>query len=778
MSASPGQIGRDRYEFGPFRLDPEKQTLLRDDKPIALTPKAFQLLLVLVRRSNQVVTKDELMKSVWPDTFVEETNLTRNIFALRRALGETEQDRYIITVPGEGYRFAENVHNLPERQLDIVAATQSTVQVRIAETRSWRWIAPAVIVLLAAAGGTSWFFTHRKPILTERDTVVLADFANSTGDSVFDGTLRQGMAVQLEQSPFLSLISEERIRRTLVQMGQSADAPLSGETAREVCERTGAVAVIEGSIAALGSEYVLGLGAKNCRTGDILDEEQGQAAKKEDVLKTLGAIATKFRTRIGESLTTVEKYSRPLEEATSSSLEALKAYNTGLNAAFSSGLQAGIPFLRRAVELDSQFAMAHAHMGLMYISSGESELAVRSLSKAYQLRDRVSDRERFFIDTSYHRAVTGNLEKAIETCELWALTYPRDGRPHSLLSGFLYQGLGKYEASLEEAQQALGDDPDVTPSYANLAFSYFYLGRFDEAQATAQRAFERKLYMPELSLLQYHIAFLKGDRARMEQERSSAQGRAGAEDWINHLEALALAQSGQLRAAREMSQLAVESARHAGNRERAATFEVGVAVWEALFGNGAASRQYAMAGLALSKSRDIEYAASFALAVSGDFPRSQALMKVLEKQFPNDTSVRFSYLPVLRSLSALHRNEPDAAIEQLRIAAPYELAQTRIGFFGFFGNLYPAYVRGQAFLAENRAAEAAAELQKILDHRGIVVSDPIGALARLQLARAYVLSGDPVRAKSAYQGFLTLWKDADPGTPLLMMAETEYTRLQ
>jgi tetratricopeptide (TPR) repeat protein len=561
-------------------------------------------------------------------------------------------------------------------------------------------------------------------------------------------------------------------------MNQKPDTRVTPEIARELCQRTGSAAVLDGSIAQVGTPYLLTVKAVNCSNGETLTSTEAQASDKNHVLDALGNMASEMRSKLGESLVTIQDHSRPLEQATTSSLEALKAYNAGLKMAFSSGLQAGIPFLRRAVELDPQFAMAHAHMGLMYSASGESELAVKSLSKGFQLRDRVSDRERFFIDSSYHRAVTGNLEKAIETCELWAQTYARDERPHSLLSGFLYQGLGKYEASLEEAQQAIRADPDVTPSYINLAFSYFYLGRFKEAQVTAQRAFDRKLYMPELSLLQYQIAFLKGDRARMELERSGAQGKAGAEDWINHLEALVLAQSGQLLAARQMSELAVESARQAGNRERAATYEVGVAVWEALVGNGAAAGRAATAGLALSKSRDIEYGASFALAVSGDFSRSQALTKDLEEQFPDDTSVRFSYLPVLHGLFALHRNEPDAAIEQLRIAAPYELAQSRIGFFGFFGNLYPVYVRGLAYLSAHRETQAAAEFQKILDHRSIAISDPIGALARLQLGRAVGISGDKAKAKSAYEDFLALWKDADPDIPILKQAKAEYAKLQ
>ena len=381
MPASANQKSKELYEFGPFRVNPEKEILLRAGEPIQLTPKTFQILLVLVRHSNEVVTKEDLMKTVWPDTFVEEANLSRNIFMLRKALGERPQDhRYIVTVPGRGYRLAENVHLVPEHELSIVAANHSKVQVQVEETRPWGWIALAAILLVGVAAGAFRFFWHRPTVLSEKDTVVLADFANSTGDPVFDGTLRQGMAVQLEQSPFLSLVSEQRIRHTLRLMGRPADAPLTPELAREVCERTGSAAVLEGSIASLGSQYVLGLRAKNCRTGDILDEEQVQAAKKEDVLNALSQIASRFRTRVGESLATVEKHSTPLAEATTPSLEALKAYSAAWQVYFSSGLPPCAAF-QRAIEIDPQFAMAHASLGRVYAEFGSLFSRRRALTE-------------------------------------------------------------------------------------------------------------------------------------------------------------------------------------------------------------------------------------------------------------------------------------------------------------------------------------------------------------------------------------------------------------
>jgi DNA-binding winged helix-turn-helix (wHTH) protein len=353
MSGNESQRLKELYEFGPFRVDPEKEILLRAGEPIPLTPKTFQILLVLVRHSQEVVTKDDLMKAVWPDTFVEEANLSRNIFMLRKALGENPQDhQYILTVPGRGYRLAENVRLLPEQEVNIVAAKHTKVQLQVKETKFWRWIAIIVILLLAVVTVTFRPFLNRTPLLTGKDTVVLADFANSTGASVFDGTLRQGMAVQLEQSPFLSLIGEQRIQHALRLMGKSADARLTPELAREICVRTGSAAVLEGSIANLGSQYVLGLRARSCRTGDILDDELAQATRKEDVLNALTQIASKFRTRVGESLSTIQQHDTPLAEATTPSLEALEAYSAGWKAHFSNGAIAALPLFQRATEID------------------------------------------------------------------------------------------------------------------------------------------------------------------------------------------------------------------------------------------------------------------------------------------------------------------------------------------------------------------------------------------------------------------------------------------
>jgi serine/threonine protein kinase/tetratricopeptide (TPR) repeat protein len=644
-------------------------------------------------------------------------------------------------------------------------------------TKRWKVIAPAAAAVLTffCAG---YFYFHRPPKLTDKDTIVLADFVNTTGDPVFDGTLRQGLAVQLEQSPFLSLVSDEHIQKALSLMGRPADARLTPELAREICERTASAAVPEGSVATLGSQFVLGLRAKNCRTGDVLDEEQVQAARKEDVLNALSQMANKFRTRVGESLSTVEKHSTPLAEATTPSLEALKAYSAALKVHSSAGSAAKVPFFRRAVEIDPQFAMAYAYLGRMYGDIYEPALSAESTSKAYQLRDRASDREKFFITASYDLQVTGNLEKARETCELWAQTYPREMQAHMPLVGIIYPVLGKYEEAVEEGKKVIELDPNFAIGYNVLAISYQYLDRLGEAENTLQRASERKLEIPDFLVDRYGIAFLRGDQAGMERAAALAQGKSGAEDWLSDQEASVLAYSGRLQQARRKSQRAADVAQQAAQRERAVLFETGPALWEAFFGNAPAARRSAMAALALSHDREVEYGAALALALSGDSARSQTSADDLERRFPEDTAVRFSYLPALRALLALNHREPARAIELLQIAVPYELSAPPSSFFGNFGALYPVYVRGEAYLALHQGAEAAAEFQEILDHRGIVISDPIGALAHLQLGRAFALSGDKTKAKTAYQDFLTLWKDADPDIPILKQAQAEYAKLQ
>jgi len=635
----------------------------------------------------------------------------------------------------------------------------------------------AGLAFLMLGGVTAWSLVHSaRPKLTEKDTIVLADFDNKTGDPVFDDTLRQGLSVELQQSPFLGLIGDQQVQQTLALMGQPKDARLTSEIAHQVCERTASAAVLEGSIARIGSQYVLGLRAKNCNTGNMLDQEQAVAAKREDVLNSLSEIGRRFRTRVGESLVTVEKHSTPLAEATTPSLEALKAYSTAMKVNVSAGGAAAIPFFRRAVEVDPQFAMAYANLGLSYGLTGQSVLSAESATKAWQLRDRVSDREKFFIDFTYNRQVTGNLEKAYQTLELWFQTYPRGADPSALdlLAGLSSNGTGRFERAIEASQAKLAADPSFIFAYNNLASSYFFTDRFAETESTLQRASERKRESP---LLLYNLAALKGDQDQMDRAVALARGKP-AEHRVAHSAALGLARSGRLQAALRLSNRAGALASQEGNYEVVASYRAARAVWEAICGNAGEGKTTALAALEISNGRDVQYAAAFALGLSGDYSRSDALAGDLEKRFPEDTFVKFTYVPVLRALAALGRGKPADSLEYLEIARQYELAVNGLNFDHFYlGGLHSAYTRGEALAALHRNGEAAAEFQKILDHRGLVGLDPIGALAHLQLGRVFALSGDKIKAKSAYQDFLTLWKDADPDNPILNSAKTEYARL-
>ena len=648
-----------------------------------------------------------------------------------------------------------------------------------AKTLAGRWKvmvpAAATVMGLSIAG---FFYFHHTARLTNNDTIVVADFANSTGDPVFDGTLRQGLAVELEQSPFLSLVPEGRVQQTLRMMSQPAEARVTPQLAREICQRTASLAFLEGSIATLGNQYVLGLRAENCRTGKVLDDELVQAPRKEDVLNALSQMASKFRARVGESLATVQQHDVPLEEATTSSLEALQAYSMGWKTNASAGDDASLPFFKRAVEIDPKFAMGYASLALSYGSTGESDLATENIRKAYKLRDRASDKEKFFITAYYDGRGTGNQEKAQQTCEQWAQVYPRELNPHTFLTGFIYPVLGRYEKAVEEGHKAIELAPDDYAGYYLLGYNLVYLGRFGDFEDVLRKTSERKMEAPFLAHQRFDLAFLKGDSAGRQREVAAAQGKPGTEDWISDRQAFALAYTGHLQESRKWSNSAITLAQQAGHRERAALFETRAALWEAFFGNMPMAKKTAMAALALAKNREDRFGAALVLSMSGDASQAQSLANDLEKDFPEDTSVRFYYLPAVRASLALNHGEPSKAIEILQVAVPYDLGMPRSATFAYFGALYPVYVRGQAYLATHQGAEAAKEFQKIVDHRGITIGDAFSILAHLGLARAYGVSGDKANARATYEDFLALWEDADPEIPILKQAKAEYAKLQ
>jgi len=535
-------------------------------------------------------------------------------------------------------------------------------------TTFWKAAAAVTAALLAVSAG-AYFYLHRVPKLTDKDTIVLADFDNKTGDPVFDDTLRQGLAVELQQSPFLSLISDQQVRQTLTLMGQPKDARLTPDVAQQICERTGSAAVLEGSITSLGTQYVLGLRAKNCNSGDTLDQEQIQVARREEVLNSLSQIAQKFRTRVGESLATVEKHSTPLAEATTPSLEALKAYSTGMKVNLSSGSAAAIPFIRRAVEIDPKFAMAHALLGLLYSTMGESVSSAESTTKAWQLRDRAGDRQKFFIDFSYDRQVTGNLEKPYQTLELWLQTYPRGDqpRPQGLL-GLSAHGTGRFERAIEASKKEIADEPDPYPGYSGLAWGYYFLDRFPEAESTLQRASERKLSTPNYPVMQYSIAVLKGDQELTGRQMALAKGKRGAEHAMAHAEALALARSGRLQAARRSSgravDLAVQRRRIRGGRELPGrTSGVGSRLRECCRRNkerhGGARAFEGPGSRICRRARAGSFGGLFSMG--GTCRRSGEAL-------PRRYFREIYYVPVLRVLTALGRGRPADTVERLQDA--------------------------------------------------------------------------------------------------------------
>ena len=636
----------------------------------------------------------------------------------------------------------------------------------------WKVIVPVATAVVALAAG-GYFYLHPKPKLTDKDTIVLSDFDNKTGDRVFDDTLKQGLSVQLEQSPFLNLLSDRRVNDTLKLMGRPAGDRLTLDVTREVCERTSSKAMLLGSIAGLGSQYVIGLKAVNCNTGDVLAEAQEQAAGKEAVLKALGAAAVSLRGKLGESLSSVQKYDTPLEEATTPSLEALKAFSLGAKAGSEKGGTAALPFFKRAVELDPNFATAYSGLAGAYTSLNEIGLAAEYLRKAYVLREKVSERERLNIEGFYYLVATGELEKAAQTYELWKQTYPRDRVPYADL-GNISACLGNYEKALEEWQVALRLEPNDGGTYMAVGFAYMTLNRLDEAEAVFKQAEERRLESEFLLQNRYQLAFVKGDATQMAQLASAAMGKPGTEDLLLVSQADTEGWYGKLKNAHELTRRAMDSALHNDAKESAASYQVLAALREVESGNREQAQADANAALKLGPNRDVRAMAALALARAGDVAGAEKLAAELDKTFPLSTAVQRYWLPTIRAAVALERRDPNQAIELLKVASTVELGvPLSLPIF-----ICPVYLRGETYLMLHDGNRAAAEFQKFMDHRGLVVNFPWGALARLGLARSYAMQGDTAKAKAAYQDFLTLWKDADPDIPILIAAKAEYARLK
>jgi eukaryotic-like serine/threonine-protein kinase len=658
----------------------------------------------------------------------------------------------------------------------------SSSTVKVADTPSakrklWKVLFPVAAMLVAAIAGV-FYLRSREPAarLTDKDTVVLADFSNSTGDPVFDDTLKQALAIQLQESPFLSILPDRSVRETLKLMGHSPEERLTTDVAQEICQRSGGKAVIAGSIASLGSKYVVGLNAEACPSGARIAMKQERAAKKEEVLDALDRATTGLRTNLGESLSSVQKFDTPLAQATTPSLEALEAYSLGAKAFTEKGDNAAIPFYKRAIDLDPNFALAYTGLAVAYGNLRETDSAKENYQKAYDLRSRVSVREDYIISAYYYNDVTGEIEKANQTYELYSQAYPRVWVPHNNL-GANFAALGQWEKGLSETLEANRLNPNSGIPYGNLVEYYCRLNRLGEAKAIYQQALARKLDVPDLHTYRYGVAFLEADAQEMQRQTDWFAGKLGLEDISLSFQSDTEAFSGHLREARGLSQRAVDSAQHADEKETAAKRELNNALREAEFGNLAHARSQTSGALALSTARSVRILAALVLARTGDTDHAQKMADELQTQNPLNTKIIVYWDPVIRAAIQISRKNPGKAIEILHPTVPYELGVPgplpEIGAL-----LYPAYLRGEADLMLHEGRAASAEFQKFLDNRSMVINSPLAALARLELARSYVMQTDRGKAKAAYEDFLNLWKDADPDIPILKEAKVEHAKLQ
>ena len=652
-------------------------------------------------------------------------------------------------------------------------------EVPVGGRKLWKVLVPAAVVIVAALVGGSFYFRSRSAApatnatpLSEKDTVVLADFDNTTGDVVFDGALKQALAVQLGQSPFINILSDRKVGETLRLMGRQTSTRITPDVARELCVRTGSKAIVLGSISNLGGQFVIGVDAVGCSSGDTLAKEQEEAASKQDVLKALSKAAASLRTKMGESLASVQKFDVPVE-ATTPSLEALKAYSMGITTGRSKGDAEAIPFMKRAIELDPNFAMAYVGIAVEYSNLGQASLAADNAKKAYELRDRVSDREQYRISAFYFQYVTGEVEKATEAYELWAKSYPRDIVPHGNL-GSLYAALGQYDKAIAETEACQRLEPTL-PGYSNLAEYYVSVGRLKDARQTIQEAQQRNFDGFFIRAPLYALAFLSGDTAEMERQVAWEAGRPGEEDQMLNIHADTQTYYGRLNKARDLARRAADSAVRTGAKETAAQWLGFQALREAELGNVTAARQGVTRALALAPGRGVKVLAALALARTGETSQSRTILEALQKSDPTNTYLKVYWFPVIEASIAMAQQAPDRTIVALEPSVPYELGGPPPALTGV---MYPAYIRGLAYLAQKNGPAAAAEFQKFPDHPGNVQNFPLGVLAHLGLARAYALSGDTAKAKTAYQDFLNLWKDADPDIPILKEAKAEYSKLQ
>jgi len=638
----------------------------------------------------------------------------------------------------------------------------------------WKIVAPvAVLVLAAIAAGVYW---KMRPTvkLSERDTIVLADFANSTQDTVFDDTLKQALAIQLEQSPFLNVLSDSKVNQTLKMMNRGPSEKITRDVAREICQRSNSRAMLTGSIVSVGNHYLIGLKAVDCNSGDTISSAEAEAENRDRVLRALGDAGNQLREKLGESLASVEKFNKPLDQATTSSLEALKAFTEGRRMSREKGEPAALPYYKRALELDPNFARAYASLGSVYNNLSQTSLGIENYKRAYELRDRVSERERYYIETVYFSVVTGEIEKADRSYSQWLMDYPGDYVAHGNLA-HNYNVLGQYEKAIEEAHASLRISPNSVGGYSILISALLSLSRFEDVKTALDETQQRKLDGPTLRLARYCLAFVQNDPAAMQEQVNWSVGKPGAEDMMLSTQADTEAFYGHLAKAREYSQRAVDSATRADARESAATWRAYEAMREAEFGNSAEARKNAAQAMALTAGRDVQVLAALTYARAGDPATAQKMADKIDRESPLDTMIQGYWLPVIRAAIELDHGNAQKAIDLLQPTTNYELGQPPQAQGGI---MVPVYLRGLAYLSKGSGQEAAIEFRKFLDHRGLSLNFPLGGVAHLQLARAWFLSGDKDAARKAFDDFFSVWQNPDPDIPVLKEAKAAYAKVR
>ena len=792
MNASAQE--RKLARFGLFGADTQQRVLTKNGLRVRLQDQPFQVLALLLERPGEIVTREELREKLWSsDTYVEfDAGLNTAIKKLRLALGDSaDNPRFIETVHRRGYRFVAPVsltldpqisatQGVPSEDPPSLPRSSSGVNPTLKATDrrpAWRlrYLGPLTgALLLAVAIGAYLLLRAPDFHVTPSDTVVVADFANSTGETVFDDALREATEVGLQQSPFLNILSDRKMAAILKQMGRTADDRVTSQIAIELCQRAGSKVTVQGSISSIGTAYLIGLTAIRCDNGAPIALEQGQAGRKEDVVDALGKATTRLRARLGESMPSVQIYDVPLEQATTPSLDALKAFSQAFSTQAAAGDVAAVPFFKRAIVLDPNFALAYGALAATYRNLGEAELARQNAIEAFDLKDRVTDFEKLSLEAWYYLYVTGDLEKAAEAFEIERRTFPVSSRSLNDL-GVIYGSLGRFDKEIEIDRNSLRNGAFAAATYGNLAVSLMALGQMDAAGNVLSEADKRQLQSDYLLQVNYWNAFLRGDAGQMQRIVSQANDVPGAQSVLLSEQANTEAYSGHFEKACELYQAAAKLMQNERQDEAAGLSLARAAVLEAESGDSVRARDLIARALHLTQDQHVLTLSALVMIRCGDSAKGRLLAEKLSKEYPANTFVQKYWTPVLKAMAALRQDNGREAlsllsgVEPLDSAAPDEFSSS---------TLYPVYIRGQAYLKVGDGSKAAAEFQKMLDHPGVVVNFPLAALARLGRARAYTQSAKSAEAVGAYRDFLQLWKGADPDIPIMKQAETEYSQLQ